>query len=89
MLLSGKICHFSNYFFHSIVWKILFVKFQGVESLNYQIFSVKFQELTPFFDLDSKVSFLAIFRETRTFSIFQYSKHSKTCNFKENKRKSR
>ena len=53
MRISGRICRFSHEFLHSIVSKMLFVKFQGVESLKRKIFSVKFQELAPFYDLES------------------------------------
>ena len=36
------------------VWKMFFVKFQGVGSVICKIFSLKLQELTPFYDLESK-----------------------------------
>ena len=36
------------------VWKIFFEKFQGVGSVICKIFSLKLQELTPFYDLGSK-----------------------------------
>ena len=37
-----------------IVWKILFVEIQGlfVMSFKFPLFSVKFQELVPFYDLE-------------------------------------
>ena len=71
------------------VWKIFFVKFQGVGSVICKIFSLKLQELTTFYDLESKFwVFLLFLGQIRSFSNFQYCQHSKTWNFKENKRKS-
>ena len=54
MLLSGKICRSSQYFCEGFSGKFSFVKFQGVGSVKCKIFSFKFQELAPFYDLESK-----------------------------------
>ena len=44
-----------------IVWKIFIVEFQGVGSVKCKIISLKFQELTPVYDLVKIFSFVTIF----------------------------
>ena len=54
-----------------IVWKIFIVEFQGVGSVKCKIFSLKLQELTPFYDLESKFEFFNIcFGKIKSFPIF-------------------
>ena len=42
----------NEYFGLIYIWKISFDEFQGVMSFKFLIFSVKFQELLPFYDLE-------------------------------------
>ena len=53
------------------VWKIFIVEFQGVGSVKCKIFLLKLQELTPFYDLESKFEFFQhFFGKIKSFPIF-------------------
>ena len=52
-------------------WKIFIVEFQEVGSVKCKIFSLKLQELTPFYDLESKFEFFKyFFGKIKSFPIF-------------------
>ena len=61
-----------------IVWKIFIVEYQGVGSVKCKIFSFKFKELTPFYDLESKFwvfsSFIGKFKAFLIFNIVNIQK---------------
>ena len=70
------------------VWKLFFVKFQGVGSVKCQIFSVSFLEQTLLYGLQPKFwGFSPFLRVNQILSKFHCCQHSKNWIFMENKPK--